>query len=65
MELPKESEPVLAEISAQGDLGRSSWFEVVYYDEESGRWRSFSGSSTFEDGEQVLRWVYAKDCFRE
>jgi hypothetical protein len=56
---PNELEPVLAEISHINDLGTSTWYEVVYYFQE---WRSYSGSKTFEDGEQVVKWKYCKDC---
>lgn len=59
-ELPKELEPVLAEIFHLDDLGQGTHFEVVYYADET--WQSYAGSDTFDDGEQVLRWRYAKDC---
>tara|TARA_R110000772_G_C13062880_1_gene415475 strand:+ start:345 stop:587 length:243 start_codon:yes stop_codon:yes gene_type:complete len=52
-------EPVLAEINHLNGLGLSKWFEVVYFDE---KWHSYSGSKTFEDGEQVIKWKYCKDC---
>ena len=58
--IPKALIPVLAEIEHQGDLGKASFPEVVHHDGE--RWRSYSGSKTFEDGEQVVNWVYAKDA---
>jgi hypothetical protein len=57
---PTELRPVLALIRAQGDLGLQEWREVVYYDDEAEEWRSYAGSDTFEDGEQVVRWVYAE-----
>ena len=56
---PNELESVLAEISHVNDLGISTWYEVVYY---SDKWCSYSGSKTFEDGEQVVKWKYCKDC---
>lgn len=56
---PIELEPVLAEIEHINDLGKSTWYEVVYFD---GNWRCYAGSKTFKDGERVLRWKYAKDC---
>lgn len=56
---PIQLEPVLAEIEQINDLGKSKWYEVVYFDE---KWRSYAGSKTFEDGEKVIRWKYAKDC---
>jgi len=56
---PNELESVLAKIEHINDLGKSKWYEVVYYD---GNWRSYSGSKTFEDGEKVVKWKYCKDC---
>lgn len=56
---PNELEPVLAEIEHVNDLGKSKWYEVVYFYE---KWQSYSGSETFEDGEQVVKWKYCKDC---
>ena len=53
-------EPIFAEIEHINDLGKSTWFEVVYYDEG---WRSYGGSNTFRDGEKVIRWKYAEKCF--
>ena len=63
MRYPENMEPVLAEIHHQGALGAGAWSEVVYYDEENREWRSFSGSKTFKDGEQVSCWIYVKDCW--
>jgi hypothetical protein len=60
MKTPKELEPVLAEIEHVNDLGKSTWFEVVYFCEE---WCSYSGSDTFDDGEKVIRWKYCNECF--
>jgi hypothetical protein len=57
---PNQLEPVLALITHIGELGISEWYEVVYYYD---KWYSYSGSKTFEDGEQVIRWKYCKDCF--
>jgi len=56
---PSELEPVLAKIEHINSLGKSSWYEVVYFD---GHCRRYAGSNTFEDGEKVLRWRYCKDC---
>ena len=56
---PIQLEPVLAEIEHINDLGKSKWYEVVYFDEN---WRSYAGSKTFQDGEQVVKWKYCKDC---
>ena len=58
--IPIELEPVLALISHQNDLGHSQWYEVVYYSDK--KWCSFAGSKTFENGEKVVKWVYAKNC---
>lgn len=56
---PNELEPVLALINHQGNLGKSEWYEVVYFFQ---KWCSYSGSKTFNDGEQVIDWKYCKDC---
>ncbi len=56
---PNELEPVLALITHQSDLGKNEWYEVVFF---SNGWRSYYGSKTFEDGEQVIKWKYVKDC---
>ena len=56
---PNELEPVLALITHQGDLGKNEWYEVVYFFQ---KWQSYAGSKTFEDGEQVVKWKYVKDC---
>jgi len=56
---PNELEPVLALITHQGDLGLNEWYEVVYFFK---KWCSYSGSKTFEDGDQVIKWRYVKDC---
>ena len=60
MKLPTELIPVLAEIEHQGDLGKVTYPEVVYHNGEY--WCSYTGSKTFEDGEQVLRWVSTVDA---
>lgn len=52
--------PILAKIEHINDLGKSTWHEVVYYDGD--KWCSCSGSETFKDGEQVIKWKYIKDC---
>jgi formate dehydrogenase maturation protein FdhE len=57
LQLPDNLEPVLAKIEHVNDLGKSSWYEVVYNDEN---WRSYKGSNTFEDGEKVVKWKYCK-----
>jgi hypothetical protein len=59
MGIPNESEPVLALITHQNDLGKNEWYEVVCFFQ---KWKSYAGSKTFEDGEQVVKWKYVKDC---
>lgn len=59
---PKELEPILAKIEHYNDLGLSTWYEVVYFDE---KWRSYAGSKTFQDCEKVVKWKYVKDCLNE
>ena len=56
---PSELEPVLAKIEHINSLGKSSWYEVVYFDKY---WRGYAGSVTFRDGEKVVKWRYCKDC---
>lgn len=56
---PINLEPVIAQIEHMNDLGKSKWYEVVYFDKN---WQSYSGSKTFEDGEKVIKWKYCKDC---
>ena len=56
---PDELEPVLAKIEHINSLGKSNWYEVVYYD---GNWRSYNGSNTFDDSEKVVKWKYCKGC---
>ncbi len=51
MSKPYEGQPVLAKIEHQSSLGLSKWFEVIYHNGE--KFTSYSGSKTFEDGEQV------------
>lgn len=52
-------EPILAKIEHMSDLGLSSWYEVVYFDDNE--WFSYAGSKTFNDGEKVVKWEYCKD----
>lgn len=61
--IPNELEPVLAKISHQSDLGNTQWYEVVYY--VDGKWCSYSGSKTFDDGEIVEEWVYCSEQFKQ
>ena len=58
---PKEFHPVLAKIEHINDLGKSKWYEVVYY---NNGWNSYTGSRTFQDGEQVIDWKYCEDIFK-
>lgn len=58
-ELPTELYSVLAKISHINDLGKSEWYETVYYADD--KWCSYNGSNTFNDGETVLEWAYCKD----
>ena len=58
----KEFHPVLAKIEHINDLGKSKWYEVVYY---KNGWNSYTGSRTFQDGEQVIDWKYCEDIFKE
>jgi hypothetical protein len=62
-EVPNKLDSVLAKITHQNDLGLSQWYEVVYYDVDNGKWCSYSGSKTFEDGERVVGWKYCKEIF--
>ena len=55
--LPDELKPVLARIEQINSLGKSGWWEVVYYD---GKWCSYSNSKTFNNGEKVVDWEYCK-----
>jgi hypothetical protein len=61
-------EPVLAKIERVSDIGKSTWFEVIYYSVEEQKWKSYSGSDTFEregtEGEVVaFRSVYELEQF--
>ena len=58
---PELGRPVLAEIEYVNDLGKGTYFEVIYHDGK--QWCSFFGSKTFEDGEQVIKWIYADKMF--
>lgn len=62
MKNPEDYKPVLAKITKQGDLGKSTWHEVVYFDEaRTNEWASYAGSNTFDDGEKVIAWSYVED----
>lgn len=58
--LPKDMRDVLARVESQRDLGKTSWYEVVYHNGEE--WRSYYGSDTFSTlGDNVIDWVYCDD----
>lgn len=56
--LPSPLSPVLARVQHLNSLSTSSWWEVVYFDDETRSWCAFAGSKTFEDGEVVKGWIY-------
>jgi hypothetical protein len=63
-EVPTSLASVLAIIEGQGDLGKQTWPEVVYFDcEIDHEWKSYSGSNTFSNGERVIKWIYVEDVF--
>lgn len=45
--------PILAKIEHINDLGKSTWYEVVYYDD---KWYSYSGSKTTGRYKSDLLW---------
>jgi len=57
---PEIGVPILAEIEDTKDPEHRTYFAVIYHDGK--RWCAFAGppGKTFEDGEQVIRWFYAK-----
>ena len=59
MNLPEELKPVLAKIFTITDLGANIYHEVVYHDGDN--WKSYAGSKTFDDAEQVKKWVYVSE----
>lgn len=54
--LPLTGTPILARIEAHTDTGYQSWPEVIYHD--GNNWKSYHGSTTFEDGEHVVEWQF-------
>ena len=58
---PIDMKPVLAKIQHQNSLVLSTFHEVVYFDDIDNVWRSYSGSKTFKDGEQVIAWKYVEN----
>jgi hypothetical protein len=51
---------VLARIESQNDLGKTSWYEVVYHNGEE--WCSCAESNTFSNyGDTVVDWVYCDE----
>jgi hypothetical protein len=61
-QIPDKGKPVLARIVG-GDAIPLDYYEVVYHDGK--QWRAYFSSTTFEDGEQVIEWRYAADCFQQ
>lgn len=59
---PNELKPVLAEIEHLNSLGKSKWYEVVFFDRI---WRPYAGSNSFEDGEKVIKWKYCEEVFND
>ena len=57
--VPREAEPVLAQIRQINSLGKSGWHEVVYHDGQN--WKSYEASKTFNDGERVVQWRYVNE----
>jgi hypothetical protein len=60
--IPEDLESVLAKIEHINSLGKSVWWEVVYYN--NGQWYAFGDSNTFKDGENVIDWKYCKDILK-
>lgn len=58
--MPDNGLPVLAHIHYADPLDLKEWFEVVYF---NGVWKSYDGSTTFENGETISNWRYASDVF--
>ncbi len=59
---PIDLRDVLAQIETQSDLGKSSWYEVVYHNGEE--WCSYAGSDTFSTyGYNVVQWKYVDEIF--
>lgn len=60
--LPKDLRDVLAQIETQTDLGKSSWYEVVYHNGKE--WCSYAGSDTFSTYDyNVVQWKYVDEIF--
>lgn len=60
--IPKDLRDVLAQIEIQNDMGKSSWYEVVYHNGEE--WCSYGGSETFSTyGYNVVKWKYVDEIF--
>lgn len=58
----KDLVPILAQIEHINCLGKSTWYEVVYY--SNNNWHSYAGSKTFTDGEKVINWRYCEDLMK-
>ena len=62
--VPNTLEPIIAKITMIGELGKSTWYEVIYYDIFKNNWCSFAGSDTFNHyGYKILNWKYCKEIF--
>ena len=62
--IPDTLEPVITEITTISEVGKSTWYEVIYYDISNDEWKSFAGSDTFNHyGYKVLNWNYCKEIF--
>lgn len=55
MNNPLICKPVVAKIQWVNDLGLSTWFEILIYDN---RWMSSFGHNPLDKGEQVIDWYY-------
>lgn len=60
---PEALRPVLAQIEQQNDLGKASWYEVVYHNGTD--WKSYFGSNTFSTyGDVVIQWRYCDEVLQ-
>lgn len=62
--LPKDLRDVLAQIESQNDLGKTSWYELVYHNGKE--WCSYADSTTFSsygdtNVSNVVKWVYCDE----
>ena len=61
---PEALRPVLAQIEQQDDLGKVSWYEVVYHNGTD--WKSYLDSNTFKTNRHnfihtVIQWRYCDE----